>query len=98
MLGLRHGLEPLKVTEELTCHVSFLIFSEALSFTKESDSEHIIAMFKDNELKFHCRNWILSQLNSLQIVPLRRFQWNAPEFSPGSLEHLLLVQHLVLER
>ena len=80
-LELLHSLVPLRVTAELTLSVSFLIFSEALSFTKEFDSEYIIAMFKYNELKFHFRNWILSQLNILKIVPLRRFQWNASKFS-----------------
>ena len=65
--GLLHSLVPLKVTEELAWSVSFLIFSEAPSFTKEFDSEHIIAMFKYSELKFHFRNWILSQLNILKL-------------------------------
>lgn len=78
--------------------MSFLIFNDVLSFTKEFDSEHIIAMFKYNELKFHFRNWILSPLNILQMVPLRRFQWNAPEFSLGFSEHLLLRQPPRAER
>lgn len=97
-LELLHSLVPLKVTAELTRSMSFLIFSEALSFTKEFDSEHIIAVFKYNELKFHFRNWILSQLNILKIVPSSRFQWNASELSPGVLAPLLLVRCLVPKR
>ena len=89
---------PLKVTEELACSLSFLIFREALSFTKEFDSEHIIAMHKYNELEFHFRNWILSQSNILKIVPVHRFRWNATKFSLGLLEHLLLAQPLVQKR
>lgn len=58
---------PLKVTEELTCSVSFLTIGEALSFTKEFGSECIIAMLKYKELKFHFRNWIISQLNILKL-------------------------------
>lgn len=77
---------PLKVTKELACSVSFLIFREARSFTKELDSEHIIAVFMYNELKLHFRNWILSQSNILKIVPVHRFQWSATKFSLGALE------------
>lgn len=66
-LGSLRSPVPLKVTEDLSCSMSFLIISEALSFTKEFDSEHIIAMFKYNELEFHFRNWIPPQLNILKL-------------------------------